>query len=70
VQYEPQSSHFDLHVDNFEALRREVKNTGAAVKMLGGGRLTNDGTNINIYGYSATFGRCETCNKIAAEVAL
>ena len=62
------SRHFDLHVDNFQALRMETQAIGAKVKMLGGGRLTNDNGNVNVYGYSATFGRCETCNRVAAEI--
>merc|ERR1712216_91278 len=62
------SAHFDLHVDNFEALRREVSDAGATATMLGGGRLTHDGAGINVYGYSATFGRCETCNSLSAEM--
>jgi hypothetical protein len=62
------SRHFDLHVDNFQALRMETRGIDAKVKMLGGGRLTNDNGNINVYGYSATFGRCETCNRIASEI--
>lgn len=62
------SRHFDLHVDNFEALRMEIAPTGAVAAMLGGGRITHDTDSVNVYGYSATFGRCETCNSIAAKI--
>jgi hypothetical protein len=45
------SRHFDLHVDNFEALRRETAGMdGVRVTMLGGGRITHDSVNVNVYG--------------------
>ena len=46
------SRHFDLHVDNFEALRMEIAPTGAVAAMLGGGRITHDTDSVNVYGIS------------------
>ena len=61
----------DYHADLFEATKREIRARllKGKVAILGGGRLFRpEGKpgEIFLYGFSATFGRCQPCNEIAA----
>ena len=59
------------HAEMADAARRELSALGGlkTLSVLGGGRIANPASGeIQVYGFSKTYGRCELCNKMAAEL--
>ena len=48
-----------------DAIRSELHRL-QNVRVLGGGRIAFDGRTVRIWGYSKTYGRCDSCNERAA----
>ena len=69
-------SGLDFHPDVFDKLLEEAKKKSGPGKssakrtvcLLGGGRIDNNPAfnSVRIFGFSASFGKCDGCNKAAA----
>ena len=61
----------EYHAEMAEHAMRTELHGLQSVKVLGGGRIAFEGAparTISVYGYSKTYGRCEACNRQAAEL--
>ena len=59
------------HAEMVDGARTELAALGLKeLRVLGGGRIAHNAAaqTISIYGFSHTYGRCETCNRLAAEL--
>lgn len=64
------------HADNYRVAMREIQNDGnfssnsVKARVIGGGRIEYDPvrSDVNVYGYSMTFGRTPGCNKKTMEI--
>ena len=59
------------HAEMVDGARTELAALGLKeLRVLGGGRIAHNAAaqTISIYGFSHTYGRCDTCNRLAAEL--
>ena len=59
------------HAEMVDGARTELSALGLKeLRVLGGGRIAHNAAaqTISVYGFSHTYGRCETCNRLAAEL--